>query len=182
MPSPKKLNRQFLELSKVVDTERFANSVRGAFHDFLDYRVSEKTFYPAWYIILGALCGYLSGCNNIQEIAIFMKLKTPWFAELLRTPVKAPSYNVIWTFFVRTKPDEFKKILTKWFTLLPNDVRDQLLVLDGKRIKGASTGIHLTHVVELFASESQITLYQERVPDKKKRIGSVSPYFGGRER
>jgi predicted transposase YbfD/YdcC len=175
MPSPKKLNRQFLELSKVVDTERFANSVRGAFHDFLDYRVSEKTFYPAWYIILGALCGYLSGCNNIQEIAIFMKLKTPWFAELLRTPVKAPSYNVIWTFFVRTKPDEFKKILTKWFTLLPNDVRDQLLVLDGKRIKGASTGIHLTHVVELFASESQITLYQERVPDKKNELAALAP-------
>ena len=165
MPSPKVVNKEFLELSKAIDVKQFADSVRGSLHDFLDYRKNEKIFYPAWYIILGALCGYLSGCDTIQDIATFMKLRNSWFAELLNTPVKAPSYNVIWTFFVCTKPDEFKKILKRWFSLLPQELRDQLLVLDGKRIRGASTGTHLTHVVELFASESQITLYQERVPD-----------------
>jgi hypothetical protein len=82
---------------------------------------------------------------------------------------------VIWTFFVCTKPDEFKKILKQWFSLLPQKLRDQLLVLDGKRIRGASTGDHLTHVVELFASESQITLYQERVPDKKNELAALAP-------
>ncbi len=48
-------------------------------------------------------------------------------------------------------------------------------VLDGKRIKGASTSSDLTHVVELFASESQITLYQERVPDKKNELAALAP-------
>lgn len=175
MPSPKKINREFLELSKTVDVQQFADSVRGAFHDFLDYRRKGKIFYPAWYIILGALSGYLSGCNSIQELTIFMQLKNSWFAELLRTPVKAPSYNVIWTFFAYTKPDEFKKILKRWFSLLPEELRNQLLVLDGKRIRGASKGTHLTHVVELFASESQITLYQERVPDKKNELAALAP-------
>ncbi len=175
MPSPKQINKEFLDLSKTIDVKQFAESVRGAFHDFLDYRQSEKTFYPAWYIILGALCGYLSGCNNIQDLATFMKLKNSWFAELLGTPVKAPSYNVIWIFFVCTKPDEFKKILKRWLCLLPKELHDQLLVLDGKRIKGASTGSHLTHVVELFASENQITLYQERVPDKKNELAALAP-------
>ena len=175
MPSPKEINKEFLELSKAINTKQFADSVRGAFHDFIDYRQSEKIFYPAWYIILGALSGYLSGCDTIQDIVVFMKLKNPWFAELLRTPVKAPSYNVIWTFFAYTKPDELKKILKQWFSLLPNELHDQLLVLDGKRIRGASTGTQLTHVVELFASESQITLYQERVPDKKNELAALVP-------
>ena len=175
MPSPKIINTEFLELSKTIDVKQFAESVRGAFHSFVDYRRDEKTFYPAWYIILGALSGYLSGCDNIQDLAVFMKVKNSWFAELLHTPVKAPSYNVIWTFFVCTKPDEFKKILKRWFSLLPQELRDQLLVLDGKRIRGASTGSHLTHVVELFASESQITLYQERVPDKKNELAALAP-------
>lgn len=175
MPSPKIINREFLELSQHIDVHKFANSVRGVFHDFIDYRQNGKILYPAWYIILGSLCGYLSGCDNIQDLSIFMKLKNQWFAELLCTPVKAPSYNVIWTFFVLTKPDEFKKILKQWFSLLPKELSDQLLVLDGKRIKGASTGDHLVHVVELFASESQITLYQERVPDKKNELAALAP-------
>ncbi len=175
MPTPKEINKEFLELSKAIDVKQFSLSVRGAFHDFLDYRREGNTFYPAWYIILGTLCGYLSGCDNIQDITTYMKLKNSWFAELLCTPVKAPSYNVIWTFFACTKPDEFKKILKQWFSLLPEELRNQLLVLDGKRIRGASTGAHLTHVVELFASESQITLYQERVPDKKNELAALAP-------
>jgi predicted transposase YbfD/YdcC len=124
---------------------------------------------------LGALSGYLAGCDNLQDIAVFMRVKNQWFAELLHTPVKAPSYNVIWTFFACTRPDEFKKILKRWFSLLPEELCAQLLVLDGKRIKGASTGSTLTHVVELFASENQITLYQERVPDKKNELAALAP-------
>lgn len=85
MPSPKRINKEFLELSKDVDVKQFAKSIRGAFHDFFDYRSNEKIFYPAWYIILGALCGCLSGCNNIQELTTFMQLKNSWFAELLHT-------------------------------------------------------------------------------------------------
>lgn len=175
MPKPKSINKEFLELSAALDVKKFAESVRGKFHDFVDYRREGKIFYPSWYIILGALSGYLAGCDTIQDIAVFMKIKNQWFAELLQTPVKAPSYNVIWTFFACTAPDEFKRILKQWFSLLPEELRSQLLVLDGKRIKGASTSTDLTHVVELFASESQITLYQERVPDKKNELAALAP-------
>jgi hypothetical protein len=91
MPSPKKINKEFLDLSKNIDFKQFAESIRGTFHSFIDHRQGEKTFYPAWYIILGALSGYLSGCDNIQDLTVFMKLKNSWFAELLHKPVKAPS-------------------------------------------------------------------------------------------
>lgn len=175
MPKPKLINKEFLELSASIDVNKFAESVRGAFHGFIDYRREGRTFYPAWFIILGSLSGYLAGCDTLQDIAVFMRVKNQWFAELLHTPVKAPSYNVIWTFFACTRPDEFKKILKHWFSLLPEELRAQLLVLDGKRIKGASTSATLTHVVELFASESQITLYQERVPDKKNELAALAP-------
>lgn len=175
MPKPKLINKEFLELSESIDPKTFAESVRGAFRGFIDYRRDDKIFYPAWYIILGSLSGYLAGCDTLQDIAVFMRVKNQWFAELLHTPVKPPSYNVIWMFFACTRPDEFKKILKQWFSLLPEELRAQLLVLDGKRIKGASTGTALTHVVELFASENQITLYQERVPDKKNELAALTP-------
>ena len=175
MPKPKIINKEFLDLAKHVDIKQFAKSVHGSFHDFIDYRRSGRIIYPAWYIILGTLSGYLAGCDTIQDVALFLKMKNEWFAELLQTPVKPPSYNVIWTFFVCTEPDEFKKILSKWFSLLPKALSEQLLVLDGKRIKGASKSGFLNHVVELYASENQITLYQERVPDKKNELAALLP-------
>lgn len=175
MPRPKHINKEFLDISQTIDAKSFAETVQAAFHGFIDYRRQGRVFYPAWYIILGALCGYLSKCDNIQEIATFMKLKNQWFAELLGTPVQAPSYNVFWTFFAYTKPDELKRILKQWFCLLPEELRDQLLVLDGKRIRGASKNNHLTHIVELFAAENKLTLYQERVPNKKNELAAVAP-------
>ncbi len=40
------------------------------------------------------------------------------------------------------------------------------MVVDGKRLKGASTSSKLMHVVELFAAENRLVLAQEKVPDK----------------
>lgn len=64
-------------------------------------------FYTAWYIILGALS--VAGCDNLQDIAVFMKLKNQWFDELLGTLVKAPSYienNLHWVADVIFREDE----------------------------------------------------------------------------
>ena len=57
-------------------------------------------------------------------------------------------------------------MLTQWFKHLSTELRDQLLVIDGKRLKGASTSGELMHVVEVFAAENRFVLAQEKVPDK----------------
>ena len=46
------------------------------------------------------------------------------------------------------------------------DMRDQLLTIDGKRLRGISDNEHITHIVELFAAGSRLVIAQERVPDK----------------
>jgi len=76
MPKAKSISKEFLELSESIDHKKFAESVRGAFHDFIDYRRQGKIFYPAWFIILGTLSGYLAGCDTLQDIAVFMKVKS----------------------------------------------------------------------------------------------------------
>jgi hypothetical protein len=38
---------------------------------------------------------------------------------------------------------------------IPDSLRDQLLAIDGKRLKGANFLGHITHVVELFAAEDR---------------------------
>ena len=175
MPKHKVIEKSFLDFSNDVNPCELAQSIISAFQNFEDYRRQGRTLYPAWFIILGAICGYLSGCNTIQEIVIYIELKQEWFAELLQTPIKAPSYNVFWTFFVITKPEEIKNILKKWFSGIPESLKNQLLIIDGKRLKGSSTCSKIVHVVELFASEDQLTLYQEKVPDKKSELAAIEP-------
>lgn len=45
-------------------------------------------------------------------------------------------------------------------------MRDQLLAIDGKRLRGASFLGHITHIVELFAADDRLCLAVEKVPDK----------------
>lgn len=44
MPKPKSINKEFLELSTALDVKKFAESVRGVFHNFVDYRREGKNF------------------------------------------------------------------------------------------------------------------------------------------
>lgn len=173
MPSPKMISREFFDLSSNFDSKAFASSVRSSFHDFPDPRREGAVFYPAWFIVFVVLCGFLSGCNTLQEISYFAKMRISWLAEMLGMVVKAPSYDTIWALLCRTKPDGFKTLLHRWFEALPANLRDQLLAIDGKRIKGASSEEKLVHIVEMFAAERRLVLCQEKVPDKKNELGAL---------
>jgi hypothetical protein len=48
------------------------------------------------------------------------------------------SYDTICCFFVRVKPEAFKDVMTRWLQALPASLKDQLLAVDGKRLRGAS--------------------------------------------
>lgn len=70
---------------------------------------------------------------------------------------------------MRLPPHTFKKFTQKWFAKIPQQFRDQLLALDGKRAKGVSKNGNLVHLVELFATQQQLVLSQEKVPDKSSK-------------
>lgn len=167
MARKKKKDKNFLELTKEIDIEKFRESIESEFNNFSDPRDTNRVKYPAWYLILVILCGYLAGSNTIEDIADYAKLKGAWFSELTGTSLGAPSYNTIWFFLVRVKPETFKQLLTKWYQGLNRDLAGQLLVIDGKRLNGISNDEHITHIVELFAAEDRLVIAQTKVPEKK---------------
>jgi len=65
------------------------------------------------------------------------------------------------------KPPALKKYLQKWFINLPSNLQDQLLALDGKRLRLANFLGGITHVVELFSAEDRLVLPFEKVADKR---------------
>jgi predicted transposase YbfD/YdcC len=166
MPSRKTKDPKFSELKQDIDLEKFVESVKGAFPDADDPRQLAKTKYPFWFLMLLILSGYLRGVDTISDLALYAELNIDWINKLTGQKFLAPSYDTFWWLLARLSPELFKQLLKKWFANLPEQVRNQLLVVDGKRLKGVSSTGHLVHVVELFAAEQRLTLAQERVPDK----------------
>ena len=167
MSRRKPIDAKILEASKEFDAHIFAETVKGSFFDFPDYRRNQKrVLYPVWYLSLVILCGFFCGCNTIEEIAEYAHLQEEWFASLLGEPVSAPSHGSLWWFLVKTPPNALKSYLQKWFSKIPSSLRDQLLAIDGKRLRGANFLGRITHVVELFAAEDRLCLAAEKVPDK----------------
>lgn len=167
MSRRKKIDPSILEASKQFDAQTFVDTIKGEFSNFPDHRYNQKRIvYPVWYICLVILCGFFCGCNTIEEMAEYASLQQIWFEELLGESYPAPSYSTLWWFLVRTKPEALKIYLKKWFIKIPNQLKDQLLALDGKRLKSASHLGHITHLVELFAAEDRLVVAVEKVPDK----------------
>ncbi len=170
MPSRKTRDPRFSELKQDIDLELFARSVRGAFPDTDDPRQLSKTQYPFWFLMLVILSGYLSGADTVTDLAVYAELNIDWINKSVDRSFPAPCYDTLWWLLARLSPEVFKQLLKKWFANIPQQLRDQLLVIDGKRLKGASTTDSLVHLVELFAAEQRLVLAQEKVPDKSSEL------------
>jgi predicted transposase YbfD/YdcC len=166
MPKRKTTDKHFTDLQKEIDQKKFLESVKSNFKDFPDPRFSNRCTYPMWYLFLVILSGYLSGCDTIAEIAHFAELRKNWLVELTKSELSAPSYDTLWWFFVRVKPKVFKDLIGRWLQGLPPNLKDQLLAIDGKRLRGVSDNEHISHIVEMFAIEGRLVIAQEKVPDK----------------
>jgi predicted transposase YbfD/YdcC len=165
MPKRKTIDKAYQDLTQDIDINALQENIKAFFAHFPDPR--QRCIYPAWYLILLILCGYLCGCNTIADIAHFAEIRNGWFNTLLGLDFEPISYDTIWWFFVRVKPEAFKDLMAQWLQALPDNLRDQLLTIDGKRLRGVSDNEHISHFVELFAAGPRIVIAQERVPDKK---------------
>ena len=165
MPKRKTGDKEYRNLTQDIDIKALQENVRNFFMNFQDPRRSPA--YPAWYLVLVILCGFLSGCNTIADIAHFAELRCQWLNSLLDLQFNRLSYDTIWWFFVRVKPEAFQCLMSQWLSGLPSNLHDQVLAVDGKRLQGVSDNEHITHLVNLFAVDSRIIIAQERVPDKK---------------
>ena len=164
MPKRKTVDKEYRELTQDIDVKALQENIRTFFENFQDPRRAPR--YPAWYLILVMLSAYLSGCNTIADIAHFAELRGQWLNTLVGLKFDHLSYDTIWWFLVRVKPAAFQDLMSQWLSALPSSLKDQVLAVDGKRLRGISDNEHTTHLVNLFAVESRITIAQERVPDK----------------
>jgi len=125
MPKRKTADKDYQDLTKDIDVPALQESIKSFFLQFPDPR--KRWIYPAWYLILVILCGYLSGCNTIADIAHFAEIRNGWLNALLGLEFKSVSYDTIWWFLVRVKPAAFKNLMSQWLHALPSNLKDQVV-------------------------------------------------------
>ncbi len=167
MPKRRTSDKQYNDISQTIDIIKLRDSIKIDFQNFNDPRLSERIFYPSWYLFLVIISGYLSGCNTLEDIAHFAYLRRELFSSLNDKNLGVPSYDTLWWFLARTEPKAFKELLSRWLSKIPLDFRNKLLMIDGKRLRGVSDNEHISHIVELFAAERCIMIAQEKVPEKR---------------
>lgn len=175
MPRRKELNPNIVDLSQSVNIKLLRDSIKGAFCDIPDPRESNRVIYPLWYLLLIIVAGYLSGCDTIADLEAFGRLRHAWLNKLTDTIHQAPSYDTLWMLLARLTPDGLKALIQKWMSSIPDDLKDQVLAIDGKRARGATYLGNTVHLVELIVTDTGLTLTQERVPAKHNEKAALEP-------
>ncbi|KAF3361882.1 H repeat-associated protein YdcC, partial [Chlamydiales bacterium STE3] len=125
-----------------------------------------------FFIILSAM---LAGANSINQISVFGKVKAQWIKNLIAID-SIPSYGIFWWILVRIKPEFLRQLLGTWLETLPEGLKDQVLAIDGKCLRGTQNSATLNsplHLVSLFAVERGIILAQQPVKDKSNEITAI---------
>ena len=165
----------YSDFEKEVDVEEFKESVLNYFSTIEDPRTSGNLTYALEHIFFMILSAMIAGANSINQIYIFAKAKERWIKNLI--PIsKIPSYGVFWWILVRTKPEFLKQLLSEWLDNLPDGLKDQILNIDGKCLRGTQNRPSKNsplHLVSLFAAESGIIVAQQAVAAKSNEITAI---------
>ena len=174
MPS-KKSKIEYPDLEKEIDLQAFRDSVLEYFSSIHDPRSCNKATYPLWYLFFIILSAMIAGANSIYQIAIFAKAKKKWIENL--TGLKeVPTYGVFWWILVRLKPNFLKELLKGWLKALPDGLREQILAIDGKHLRGTennATPNPALHLVSLFSVDSGLVLSEQAVDSKSNEITAI---------
>lgn len=174
MPA-KPLKDPYTDFEKEIDIEEFKESILNYFGSIDDPRMSWNLTYKLEHIFFIILAAMIAGANSINQIYIFAKAKEQWIKNLILIS-KIPSYGVFWWVLVRTKPEFLKQLLSEWLDTLPNGLKDQILNIDGKCLRGTQNKPlrnPTLHLVSLFAAEAGIIVAQQPVAAKSNEITAI---------
>jgi predicted transposase YbfD/YdcC len=165
----------YTDLEKEIDIEEFRNSVLSYFSSVPDPRKECNLTYKLEHIFFIILSAVLAGANSINQVAIFAKVKAQWIKKLISIE-SIPSYGIFWWTLVRIKPEFLRQLLGAWLESLPEGLRNQVLAIDGKCLRGTQESATLNptlHLVSLFAVEKGVILAQQPVENKSNEITAI---------
>lgn len=155
------LSNTFLEHFAPLEDPRLDNHNRR--HEFYDILVIT---------MLGTICG----ADTWTEICEFALAKIDWLKTFLTLPNGIPSHDTFGRIFSLINPETFEKCFCEWITSLSLDIKDEIISIDGKTLRGSYNRKHgqkALHLVSAWASNNRIMLGQVKTKEKSNEIEAI---------
>jgi predicted transposase YbfD/YdcC len=129
-------------------------------------------------IVTIAICAVIGGAENFEEIATFGQAREAWFRNFLALPRGIPSHDTFNRVFGKLKPSSWQTCFMKWAqrVVVPklSEGEDYQVCIDSKTARGsAGVGIEAVHMVNAWASHTEIVLGQQAVAEKSNAITAI---------
>lgn len=177
----KSRKNEYTDLEQEIDLESFTDSVLQFFNDVPDPRLGHNQTYKLEHVFFIILTAMLAGANSISQISVFSKSKAQWIKRFI--PIEGiPTYGVFWWILVRMEPVFLRQLLSSWLAGVPEELRNQILAIDGKRLCGTQSDDRFKpslHLVSLYAVHTGVILAQQPVDNKSNEITAIPKILEG---
>ena len=125
-------------------------------------------------ILFMVVTGLICGMNTFSDIEEFCNLQKNWLRKWIKIPSGIPRAQTFSNVFAIIDPGEFNQCLMDHLEGLPIELKQQIVAIDGKCLRGSSSLKNgKDHAVSAWAVESGVTLAQEFVAEKSNEITAI---------
>lgn len=122
--------------------------------------------------ILASICG----ADGWVEVYAFGLAKESWLRTFLELPNGIPSPDTFARIFARLEPNAFESCFAQWIASLSIDLRQEIIALDGKTVRGSGNkrqGHPAIHLVSAWATQNRMMLAQVKTAEKSNEITAI---------
>ena len=149
-------------------------SLKKHFRPLKDPRVAGRTRHLLFDIIVLAICGVISNCDNWPDIALFAQKRQAWFRRFLRLPHGVPSHDTFERVFAALDPRAFERCCLAWLRDVAGLVGAGHIAIYGKALRGsAGSPLGPLHLVSAWATQARLTLGQVAADGKSNEITAI---------
>lgn len=124
-------------------------------------------------IVFITLAAVIAGAQTWNEVEQFGNDKRKWFEKHLKLENGIPSHDTFNRFFSSIDHEVFEDVFRQWVDTIIEDLKDDIVAIDGKTIVGASRRGSKVHVVSAWSNRNSISLGQLKTDDKSNEIKAI---------
>jgi len=147
------------------------------FNTLPDPRKQHLITYELKSLVFITIAAVISGIETFTDIALFAEYKRDWIKKHVPLPKgKNPSHDIFGDLYSALSPDKFCECFIRWVSLVSNINEGELVVIDGKRIRGSYDRFDnkaAIHMVSAWASENELVLGQVKTDEKSNEITAI---------
>lgn len=163
--------------AKEIDIEEFKSHLEEIIHPIQDPRAKDNQKHSLFTLITIIFCAIVGGANSISAVYRYASSKRKWLTTWLDLRDGVPSYDTFWWLLVRLDPSQTEILFRKWSATLSKGEVEDLIAIDGKRVRGASNKKNqpdsLLHMVSAWSSGRGLILGQLKTETKSNEITAI---------